>query len=163
MKNIEQENIQFKKDEELIIELFKSAFEIYNSDLCPCAYPRFRQIIGINCSDTNDSFQCFETEILISLAKPGFNVEKSELTNERLNEKWVCKKCESVYEYGWSDFSIAVSRQKLKLIKLKAAEIGKPAFKSIPLYLGLMGHSYPPENQIFKVEFEKFRKYILEQ
>jgi hypothetical protein len=75
---------------------------------------------------------------LIGFSKPYFHIEKSELADENLNEKWICKKCGSTYEFGWQDFSIAVEREKLKLTELKVEQIGKPAIKPIPLYIGLI-------------------------
>lgn len=57
-------------------------------------------------------------------------------------------KCRSHYEYGWSDFSIYIERQKLELISLRTGKIGKPTTEQIPLFLGLIGHSYPPTSGI---------------
>ena len=77
--------------------------------------------------------------------------------------KWICKKCRSSYEFGWSDFSIYVERQKLKLTDLKTELIGLPITKPIPLYLGLAGHSYPSRQEITSVSFDEFKKYMTEQ
>ncbi|HMQ63618.1 MAG TPA: hypothetical protein PKE06_23240 [Flavilitoribacter sp.] len=148
---------------EQVKDLFISRLAVYNAENCPCAYPRFQQIIGIDCRDTGHSFKCFETDLLINLSKVGFDLEKSQLSDECTNEKWICKKCGSTYEYGWSDFSIYVERQKLKLVHLAVQPKGKPAVHPIPLYLGLMGHSYPPKNEIASVDFADFENYMGEK
>ena len=120
-------------------------------------------IVGIDCSDTGNSFKSHDTDLLISISKAYFDTEKSELTDEITNEKWVCKKCGSTYEYGWSDFSIYVERQKLKLTNLTADCMGKPTVAPIPLYLGLDGHSYPDKSIISRVDFDTFKNYLTEQ
>ncbi|UII25121.1 hypothetical protein LVD15_17650 [Fulvivirga maritima] len=144
-------------------ELLVAALERYNQNACQCAYPRFQQLIGIDCTETGDAFHCYDTELLINLSKKYFNIGVSNLNNENANEKWTCKKCQSVYEYGWQDFSIAVERQKLELVELKAKPIGKEASKPIPLYLGLAGHTYPPRTEIDQVSFEEFESYLMEK
>lgn len=148
--------IKYKKAEELFIEALKH----YYVNACQCAYQRFQQLIGIDCCKSGDSFKCYDTDLLISLSKEYFDIQKSELSDENKNEKWVCKKCGSTYEFGWSDFSIYVERQKLKLVILQVKEIGSPASKPIPVYLGLMGHTYPLESEIINVDFEEFKNYL---
>jgi len=143
--------------------MFKSVLEMYYSTACQCAYPRFQQIIGIDMSGTRHSFKCFDTELLIDASKIYFDIEKSKFSDENINKKWICKICGSTYEYGWSDFSIHVERQKLKLTELKVVEIGKPALKPIPIYLGLKGHSYPSQTEIIGVDFEEFEKYMMDK
>ena len=162
-EEIKERNLQFQQKHIKLVELLKSAFEIYDSKLCQCAYPRFRQIVQIDCSESGNSFKCWETEILIGLSKKNFIVTQSDLKDEVTNEKWECKKCNSIYEFGWSDFSIAVEREKLKLIELKTESIGKETIKPIPLYIGLHGHSYPPKTEMYNAEFSEFGKYILEK
>lgn len=159
----EQRNKEFMARFEQVKNLFISSLAAYNAENCPCAYPRFQQIIGIDCRDTGNSFKCFETDLLINLSKAGFDIEKSQLTDECTNEKWTCRKCGSTYEYGWSDFSIYVERQKLKLVHLAASPKGKPAVHPIPLYLGLMGHSYPSKTEITSVDFGAFENYLTEK
>jgi len=155
----EDSNIKFKQTKELFIH----SLEYYNSINCQCSYPRFQQLIGIDCTNTGNSFKCYDTDLLIDLSAEYFNIEKSELNDENKNEKWVCKKCCSTYEYGWSDFSIYVERQKLKLTKLNVAYVGKPVDKPVPLYLGLMGHSYPSNQEIKNVSFDEFSNYMNEK
>jgi hypothetical protein len=162
-EELEQYNKDFMVRFEKVKNLFASSLELYNSDGCPCAYPRYQQIIGIDCRDSGDSFKCYETDLLIGMSKKYFTVEKSELNDENTNEKWTCKKCGSTYEYGWSDFSISVDREKVKLVQLKANSKGKPVIVPIPLYLGLMGHSYPPQTAMAPVDFETFEMYMTEK
>ena len=158
----EHTNEEFVTTVQKVKDFFTQILEFYNDQSCQCAYPRFQQIIGIDCTNTGNSFRCNDTELLISLSAKYFNVENSELTDECKNERWICKKCGSAYEYGWSDFSIYVERQKLQLIDLKVQPNGKPVVKPIPLYLGLVGHSYPPKSEVRSVDFTEFRNYMTE-
>ncbi|MBC7536807.1 MAG: hypothetical protein H7258_14040, partial [Ferruginibacter sp.] len=91
-----------------------------------------------------------------------FDISNSDLTDENINEKWICKKCGSTYEYGWSDFCIKVERQKLKLTNLIPQLIGQSLIMPVPFYLGLAGHSYPPGSEMTSVTFAAFEKYLTE-
>lgn len=154
---------EFKVKFDQVKILFTESLNIYNSQYCQCAFPRFQQIVGIDCSVTGNSFKCHETDLLISMSKGYFDVTNSMLTDEVTNEIWTCKKCGSTYEYGWSDFSIYVERQKLKLTNLKTELKGPPTTKPIPLYLGHFGHSYPSRQEVIGVSFEEFKNYLTEQ
>jgi hypothetical protein len=160
---IKHSNEDFKVKFEHVKNLFTQSLGIYNRENCQCSYPRFQQIIGIDCSDTGNSFKCHDTDLLISMSNVYFDISNSDLTDENTNEKWICKKCGSTYEYGWSDFSIYVERQKLKLIDLNTELIGLATTKPIPLYLGLAGHSYPSREEITSVSFDEFEKYMTEK
>ena len=160
---IEQRNKEFMVKFEQVKQLFTDSLKIYNSQYCQCAFPRFQQIVGIDCSDTGNSFKCYDTDLLISMSKDFFDISSSNLKDEVTNEKWTCKKCGSTYEYGWSDFSIYVERQKLKLTDLKIQMTGLSITKPIPLYLGLAGHSYPSRQEITSVTFDEFKKYMTEE
>lgn len=162
-KEVQQINndLSIKHKEER--KLYQTVFEMYYSSSCQCAFPRFQQIVGIDCAKSGNSFKCFDTELLIGFSKPYFHIDKSELADENVNEKWICKKCGSNYEFGWQDFSIAVEREKLRLTELKVEQIGKPAITPIPLYIGLMGHSYPPKTEIASVDFAEFERYLTEK
>lgn len=162
-EEIEENNIEFKEKHEKAQRVFQAALEYYNENSCQCAFPRFQQIIGIDCRKSRDSFKCFDTDLLISISDKYFDISTSDRNDENSNEKWTCKKCGSIYEYGWSDFSIHVERQKLELTDLKAEEIGESTVKPIPLYLGLMGHSYPSKSIMGPSGFGEFEKYILEK
>jgi len=158
-----ERNKEFMVKFEQVKNLFISSLTIYNSEYCQCAFPRFQQIIGIDCSNTGNSFKCYDTDLLIDLSAKYFNIEKSNLSDECKNEKWNCKKCGSSYEYGWSDFSIYVDREKLQLTDLKVETKGQPIIKPIPVYLGLMGHSYPSREEITNVPFNEFENYMTEK
>jgi hypothetical protein len=97
------------------------------------------------------------------MSKNYFHITESSLKDEVTNEKWICKKCGSSYEFGWSDFSIYVERQKLKLTDLKTELIGLSTTKPIPLYIVLAGHSYPLREEITSVSFDEFKKYMTEK
>ena len=160
---LKDRNKEFMVKFEQVKTLFTASLALYNTDGCACAYPRYQQLIGIDCRDYGSLFRCYDTELLIGMSRAYFIVEKSDRTDENTNEKWICKHCGSVYEYGWSDFSIYVERQKLELVSLSISPKGKPAIDPTPLFLGLIGHSYPSQSDIAPVDFETFEKYMTEQ
>ncbi len=143
----------------LIIENLLKDYNINNSQ---CSYPRFIQIISIDCCDCGHSFKSYETELLIEKSRKYFNIEKTEYENECYAEKWNCKKCGSEYMLLWSDFSVALERTTLKPIKINVKQIGRNVKKPIPLFKGLVGYSFPPKSEIESVNYEKFKRYILE-
>ncbi|MEX1002550.1 MAG: hypothetical protein WDZ35_10590 [Crocinitomicaceae bacterium] len=149
------------KNASLLIE--KAVENYYHGNSCACQYPRFIQIVGINCTDYGESFKAWETTLLIEKAKKHFVIENLENGPECSNEKWTCKKCKSEFNFGWSDFSIAVEREVLLPIRIKTKEKGKKTIKPIPLYVGLYGHSYPSKKEIDSVTFDTFEKYIMEK
>jgi hypothetical protein len=156
-------NKDFEKRSAWVKSLFDSAFRMYQKKGCPCAYPRFRQLASIDCSGTGHSFTCLDTELFIDAARKYFVIGSSDQTDEITNELWTCKTCKSQYEYGWSDFSIHVSRQKLSPVKIYATDIGLPTLKPVPLYLGLFGHSYPPKTELKPVSYWQFKNYVMEK
>lgn len=151
---------RYKKASELIDKTIEFYFQ---DDSCACKYPRFLQIVGIDCMDYKETFKAWETTLFLNKVKKYFIVKSLESGKESSNEKWTCKKCNSTYNFGWSEFSIAVEREFLKPIDLKPSKNGLLALKPIPLYVGLYGYSYPSSNEIESVDFESFEKYILEK
>ncbi|MBN1669732.1 MAG: hypothetical protein JXR37_01785 [Kiritimatiellae bacterium] len=141
-------------------ELIGSILEQYQEKACQCAYPRFRQIVSMDCAATGDSYTCYDTEIFIDMARTYFDVFASELHDEIRNEKWVCKSCGSVYEYGWSDFSIHVSRQRLTPVRINTQDIGLPPEKPVPLFVGIVGHSCLPKNEVLEASYKQFKRYM---
>lgn len=144
-------------------DLFNACMDMYHAGHCPCYYPRYHQLAGIDCVATGDSFKCYDTELLIEISKPYFTIENLNPGGGSANERWTCRKCGSVYHYNWSDFSIYVERQTLQLSDLKVKPTGKPALKPIPLFLGLSGHSYPPQTEMIPADFEAFKSYMMEE
>jgi hypothetical protein len=139
----------------------EKTLHFYNSISCQCAFPRFQQYVSIDCADTGNSFYISETEAFISLSKKYFDVKQLDPPRggEVSLEVHTCKKCRSVYEFGWSDFSIYVSRSYLKLKEKKIVQIGAEAIFPIPVFVGPFGHSYP-EEMFQKKEFEDFTNYL---
>lgn len=148
---------------EKVKALFEACFQQYYVAHCQCAFPRYRQIISIDCVDTGNSFSCHETEMLIEISKPYFDIQPGPKGYENAHQQWTCKKCGSTYNNDWEDFSIHVSRRTMKATDLKITPIGKPTLKPIPLFLGLSGHSFPPQTEMVPVEFEQLEAYMLER
>jgi RNA polymerase subunit RPABC4/transcription elongation factor Spt4 len=140
-------------------DLFTKVLEGYHEHACQCAYPRYRQLMAIDCVDWGKSFSCYETELLIELSKPYFNWSANNLNPDNT---WICKTCGSTYSYEWQDFSISVNRQTVKIVELKTKELGKQAMKPIPLFLGLSGHSFPPATEIRQAFYPEFEDYLKE-
>ncbi|WP_042279135.1 hypothetical protein [Nonlabens tegetincola] len=157
---MEDFQIRYNKASELLEQAVKN---YYQKNSCACQYPRFLQIVGINCTDYGRAFKAWETSLLISKVKNYFDIESLKKGPECSNEKWTCKRCKSEYNFGWSDFSIAVERDVLTPIKINIKEKGQKAIKPIPLYAGLYGHSYPSKKEIESVTFDSFEKYIMEK
>lgn len=132
----------------------------FNNQSCQCAFPRFRQIVSIDCVDYSKSFYCSETEGFISQARNYFTITKTDTGSEAYNELWSCNKCGSLYDYGWSDFSIHVERSFLKNKELKTTGIGAEPQLPIPLFVGIFGHTFPEKDQLTPVDFDTFKKYI---
>ncbi len=79
---------------------------------------------------------------------------------EAYNELWCCNKCGSLYDYGWSDFSIHVNRAFLKIKELKTTDAGAAPRLPVPLYVGVFGHSFPGKDQLIPVDFDTFKNYV---
>ena len=148
---------------EKVNALFAKCFEHYYKKGCQCAFPRYHQIVSIDCVDTGDSYSCYETEMLIYLSKPYFEIQPGPPGFEGNHQVWTCKKCGSVYSLDWEDFSIHVNRQTLKVTQLKTTQTGKEGIKPIPLFLGLSGHSFPPQTEMAPVTYEEFENYMFEK
>ena len=142
--------------------LFTQCFELYYATGCQCCFPRYHQIVGIDCVDTGDSYSCYETEMLIELSKPYFDIQLGPKGYEGNHQVWTCKKCSSTYTNDWEDFSISVNRRTMKATSVNVTFTGKPATKPIPLFLGLTGHALPPRTEMAPASFEDFEKYMLE-
>jgi hypothetical protein len=98
--------------------------------------------------------------VLITNARNYFTITKTGTGSEAYNESWCCNKCGSLYDYGWADFSIHVSRAFLKIKELKTTDIGAEPQLPIPLFVGIFGHTFPGKDQLIPVDFEAFKKYI---
>ena len=136
--------------------LMDECLNMYSAAHCPCHYPRFHQLAGIDCVDTGNSFKCYETDILVGLAKSHFSADDD-------GNLWTCPKCGSIYDYDWSDFSVYVERQRIKVKDLKARQTGKAAVTPIPLYLGLTGHSFPSTSLFRQASYKELSDYVLEK
>lgn len=142
--------------------LIMETLAFYKSVSCPCAFPRFRQIVGIDCTDYRASFYATETELFIDAASPLY--EQKIIGHPNNNEKeWTCKTCGSAWYFNWQDFSIHVSRSVLKIVDLRTADAGAAPTIPIPLFIGLSGHSYPDRTAIAPVDFETFKAYMQER
>lgn len=156
-----REEINLNSD--LLWTRIEEILEFYHSHSCQCAFPRFRQYVGIDCTDTSNSFYVSETEAFISKCNKYFDIQP--LTPERGGECYLsiytCKKCGSTYEYGWSDFSIYINRSYLKLKEKKIKDIGQDAINPIPVFVGPIGHSYA-ENMFVQKDLESLTLYLKE-
>lgn len=143
--------------EERANALWKQLQEIvvyYNSLACPCAFPRFRQYAEIDCIDYHGSFYFSETEGLIAMTAGGYEADPANAMQV------ICKKCGSVFYKEWQDFSIHVSRTTMKVIDLKAAQVGADPITPIPFNYGPVGHKNPEKSLFQYMELDEFIKYL---
>lgn len=147
---------------ELYLQIEKT-LAFYNKVSCQCAFPRFRQYVSIDCSDTGNSFYLTEAEAFIARSKMNFHVQQmnAEKSGECYLDLWTCNKCGSQFEYGWSDFSIHISRSYLKLKNKTVEDIGAGPRNPIPVFVGPFGHSYP-ENVFLKTDLPALKDYLEE-
>ena len=68
-EEIKERNRIFNEKYKQVFDLLNIALEKYTTENCQCAFPRFQQLIGIDCCNYGESFKCWETEILISSSK----------------------------------------------------------------------------------------------
>lgn len=126
----------------------------YNEVACPCAFPRFRQYVSIDCVDYGGSFYFSETEGFIRISAEHFEDDPEHPGHKR------CKKCKSTYLYDWQDFSIHVSRSCMKIRELRTEEVGAPAIEPIPFYFGPVGHKNPDRSLFQYYELDAFTEYL---
>jgi len=156
-----EQAIQKAADE--LWEMLKEILKVYYSDGCACRYPRFHQYVQIDCTDSGKSFYMSETEGFIALSAPYFMIRQIPSGTENYKNEYTCKTCGSVYESGWSDFSIHVSRTYLKILDKKATDIGADATTPVPFVVGLFGHALPPRENFVRVNFAEMKRYLLER
>ncbi|WAC14508.1 hypothetical protein [Dyadobacter pollutisoli] len=149
-----------KENTDKLWQYLDETLDFYNSLACPCAFPRFRQIVGLDCVDFRKSFYASETEGFISLAGKHFQIQEISGGDENSNQLWTCNTCASTFHCGWSDFSIHVNRTFLKTLELKTTDIGADATLPIPLFVGLFGHTFPDQSSILPVDYGTFTTYI---
>lgn len=137
-------------------ELIRQTVAWYQEVACACAFPRFIQYTGIDCVDWGKSFSMYETEMLIAHALPYY--DKGNEQGE--GAIYSCKKCGSSFQFGWSDFSIHVSRSYFKPLLLKAVQAGAAIETPIPYYGGFAGHSLPDQHLFCRVDAAAFIAYI---
>ena len=128
----------------------------YNSLACPCAFPRFRQYAEIDCIDYQGSFYFSETEGFIAMTVDGYAADPANVMQV------ICKKCGSVYYKEWQDFSIHISRTTMKVINLKAEQLGAVAITPIPFNYGPVGHKNPEQHLFRYMELDEFARYLRE-
>ena len=129
----------------------------YNSLTCPCAFPRFRQYAEIDCIDYHGNFYFSETEGFIAITAEQYPADPAN------GMQVICNKCGSVYYKEWQDFSIHVSRTTMKIVELKAEQVGADPIKPIPFNFGPVGHKNPERSLFQHMELEPFVAYLKEK
>ena len=103
---------------------------------CPCAFPRFRFLVGFEGSQyTNSLLHTFESNVLVSAAldyDPAFLIKEE--TNETL---FSCRICKTQYTYMYDQYSINFDLTRLVLKESKALQKGAAVEFPFPLFAGL--------------------------
>src|SRR5579863_4042432 len=144
----------------MLQEYFESWLDGLAKPACPCAYPRLRAIVAIDCRDYGGVWMCLETEILLGLLRPRFDIVPAGGVAGAGDDTWTCPVCGSSYEYGWDEFSINTSIQYLKPLHLAVTDLGAPPVVPTPLFGGIVGHTDPPFDYFEPVDFDAFRAYF---
>jgi hypothetical protein len=152
--------IKLEEETEKLWKDIKETLEFYDSVGCPCAFPRFHQYAAIDCVEFRASFYMSETEAILHHCGPYFDVKETDKGDEAYRALYTCKKCQSTYDYAWSDFSIRISRTYLKVKDLKAIQVGPAANQPTPFYIGLFGPKLPDPVHFKRVELEDFIAYL---
>ena len=152
--------LDFRERGSILSDYFSSWLSALQEPACPCAYPRFRAIVAIDCQDYRGVWFCVETEALIGLLRSLFEIATDGGPEGSGQEIWVCKKCGSSYAYLWQEFSINVSCQSLKPLNVAAKNLGPAPITPTPLYGGIVGHTNPPKAHFVPADFEEFRAYF---
>lgn len=99
----------------------KEVIDFYYSVACPCAFPRFRQLVSIDCFNTEGTFYLYETNLLIrEVMTNRFEIQKEN------NDVFVsCNVCDSKYIIDGDEFGFLVQRLVLKMIDKKVEDIRK--------------------------------------
>lgn len=148
-------------------ELFSRLEEIldfYTEKSCPCGFPRFKQIVSIDCIEQNALFTCRETEGLIKLCRERdlYETEIIDADFQSDTEYWTCKTCGTRYLWGWSDSSTKIDRQYLKPVIEQGESIGAEAASPIPLFGGFFGKKLPSNRLWIQVSSEEMARYFTE-
>ncbi|GAB4427086.1 MAG: hypothetical protein OHK0039_45300 [Bacteroidia bacterium] len=141
--------------EELLNDM-RSVLAVYRAVACPCAFPRFRQVVAIDCVDWGGAFFCYETEGLIAVAREGYAIGD----DTGYGSVWTCETCGSVFQQAWQDFSIHISRSTLKPVQLLVADLGAAAETPMRLSRGFAGHSHPPASLAVQVSPEEIKTWL---
>ncbi|MBC7904608.1 MAG: hypothetical protein H7Y27_14385 [Gemmatimonadaceae bacterium] len=152
----------FEDRETVLWNFLNETIAYYKSISCYCAFPRFRQMIGIDCTDYRKAFAVSETECLIGISSQFFASQPVSNPGEANSELRTCKNCGSSYLFGWQDFSISVNRSVMKPVRINIEDRGAAALVPIPLFVGPSGHGLPDRTQMIPVPFDVFQKYMRE-
>lgn len=148
----------------ILWDRIRAIVDHYRAAACPCAFPRFLDVVAFDGIQRGGSCYCSETEASIQFAREHFTRVKIDADGEVVREIWTCATCKSTFIYGWSDFSIHVSRSYLKPDRLIAKPLGASSGNMLCVHLGVFGHAYPPDlrGSIRVTNLEKFDAYMRE-
>lgn len=152
--------VQIQANATKLWAMLEETVEYYQSISCQCAFPRFIQYASHECGDMGGVYYMSETEGFIDKVKKHFDIEKLENGNDGYEAIYTCRKCRSTYLYGYSEYSIAVSRQFLKPQEIKAIQVGANPITPVPFTVGLFGHQYPDQELFQFYDFDSFKNYL---
>ncbi len=144
--------------DEMLGTLEKLADEVigfYLSKSCPCAFPRYRFLVGFN-GDTYSKalLHTFDTNVFVSKSidyENGFLIAQE-------NEEFVCRVCGSKYRYKYDQYSITFEKISLSIKTLNQKELGATAGLPFPLFGGVYFTNGAWDEEQNNQEFAKLLK-----
>ncbi len=119
-------------------QLFDRVFAVYRFAGCPCAFPRFRQLVAFNFRNfARAPVGCHLTETAIALACSPTSFYT------RGGRDLCCRVCAGEILYHDEEFSIAMRFARLEFSTIKATQVGASAAEKVPMPRGFFGFREP--------------------
>lgn len=140
----------YTKLDEVLGTLGKVADEVidyYLSKSCPCAFPRYRFLVGFNGDNYSKALlHTYDTNAFVSKS---IDFEKGFLIAQE-NAEFVCRVCGSKYQYKYDQYSITFEKISLSIKTLNQKELGAMAGLPFPLFGGVyfVNGAWDEEQQI---------------
>jgi hypothetical protein len=114
--------------------LSNEIIDSYLSTSCPCAFPRYRFLVGFNGGTYSEALlHTFDTNVFVSSSvdqDKGFLIPKED-------DMYACRVCGSTYRYSYEQYSITFERISLSAVSLAQTDLGAAAEMPFPMIGGV--------------------------